>query len=344
MITETMTLETIAEMIGKGQCEEALAAMDQTPETEDNRNEVAFLRGYVLERQHDLEQAFAVYTSVLEEEPDHSEACFRAARIADRMGDDEMAIDLYKQCVASSPSHVNALVNLSVLCEDHGILEDAEDYLRTVLEDHPNHRRAQHFLKSVASSYTMMYDEHTQQEWERRSAVLDMPISDFELSVRSRNCLRQMNIRSLGDLLRTTEPELLSYKNFGETSLNEIKAMLSQKNLRLGQELQPAEQPVCATPVGLPEGQHAHANLLVAELELSVRSRKAIQRLGIGTIGELAQQSEVELMTIKNFGQTSLNEIKRQLTRFGLSLRQPGGAASQNQPDLEALAMQSPLE
>lgn len=341
MTTETMTLETIAEMIGAGQCEDALAALDQTPETADNRNDMAFLRGYVLERQHDLEQAFAVYTSVLEQEPDHSEACFRAARIADRMGDDETAIGLYKQCVTSSPAHVNALVNLAVLCEDHGMLEEAEDYLRTVLEDHPNHRRAQHFQKSVASSYTMMYDEHTQQEWERRSAVLDMPISDFELSVRSRNCLRQMNIRTLGDLLRTTEPELLSYKNFGETSLNEIKAMLSQKNLRLGQELQPAEQPVCATSVSLSEGQPSHANLLVAELELSVRSRKAIQRLGITTIGELAQQSEAELMTIKNFGQTSLNEIKRQLARFGLSLRQLGGMASPHPPQPNVSAMQS---
>ena len=44
-----------------------------------------------------------------------------------------------------------------------------------------------------------------------------------------------MNIKSLGDLLRTTEQELLSYKNFGETSLNEIKALLAQKGLRLGQ-------------------------------------------------------------------------------------------------------------
>jgi DNA-directed RNA polymerase subunit alpha len=44
-----------------------------------------------------------------------------------------------------------------------------------------------------------------------------------------------MNIKSLGDLLKTTEQELLAYKNFGETSLNEIKALLAQKGLRLGQ-------------------------------------------------------------------------------------------------------------
>src|SRR2546423_12273524 len=72
---------------------------------------------------------------------------------------------------------------------------------------------------------------------DRRSQVLDIPITDFELSVRSRNCLKKMNIKSLGDLLRTTEQELLSYKNFGETSLNEIKALLAQKGLRLGQSV-----------------------------------------------------------------------------------------------------------
>ena len=68
-----------------------------------------------------------------------------------------------------------------------------------------------------------------------RNAVMEIPISDFELSVRSRNCLKKMNIRSLGDLLKTSEQELLSYKNFGETSLNEIKALLASKGLRLGQ-------------------------------------------------------------------------------------------------------------
>lgn len=325
MMTDTVTLETIAEMIKAARYDEADAALEGFPQTDEDRNEVMFLRGYLREMQFDFEGAFAAYQVVLEQDSDHSEAAFRAARIADRAGDDAAALDLYSQCVEKKPAHVNALINLAILCEDYGDLEEAEGYLRAVLNEHPNHGRARHFLKSVASSHTMVYDEHTQREWERRSAVLDMPISDFELSVRSRNCLRQMNIRTLGDLLRATETELLVYKNFGETSLNEIKAMLSQKGLRLGQELQPVEQPAHAASSGLPDDQSVHANLPVAELELSVRSRKALQRLGVSTIGELALRSEAELMLIKNFGQTSLNEIKRQLVRFGLSLRNPAG-------------------
>src|SRR5213078_1665545 len=72
----------------------------------------------------------------------------------------------------------------------------------------------------------------------KRNAMLDTPVTDFELTVRARTCLKKMNLRTLGDLLRTTEAELLGYKNFGETSLNEIKALLAQKGLRLGQAVE----------------------------------------------------------------------------------------------------------
>ena len=107
---------------------------------------------------------------------------------------------------------------------------------------------------------------------------MEIPISDFELSVRSRNCLKKMNIRSLGDLLKTTEQELLSYKNFGETSLNEIKALLASKGLRLGQN---AEAGAATTLVRRPTVNPGNVptetlNKSVADLELSVRSRKAL--------------------------------------------------------------------
>src|SRR5438034_9904796 len=71
---------------------------------------------------------------------------------------------------------------------------------------------------------------------------LEIPVTDFELSVRSRNCLRRMNIRTLGDLTRTTEAALLASKNFGETSLQEIKEMMSSKGLRLGMALEGGER------------------------------------------------------------------------------------------------------
>ena len=56
-------------------------------------------------------------------------------------------------------------------------------------------------------------------------------------------------------------------------------------------------------------------------LDLSVRSRKCMERLGIGTVGALIGRTEAELLTAKNFGQTSLNEIKMRLEERGLRLK-----------------------
>ena len=58
----------------------------------------------------------------------------------------------------------------------------------------------------------------------------------------------------------------------------------------------------------------------VADLELSVRARNCMERLNLRTIGELVQKSEQELMSVKNFGQTSLSEIKQRLASQGLTL------------------------
>lgn len=318
------TLETLADRIRVGEPDEVRQELEAIEETEENRYELMFLRGYLQELSYDREGALANYQALLDENPDHTEAAFRAAVLYDQSGADDIAVELYERCTVKSPAPMNALINLAMLYEERGEFGKAEGCLLDVLEEHPNHHRAKHFLQSVESSYTMVFDEQHQRDREQRDAVLDVPISDFELSVRARNCLRQMNIKTLGDLLRISESELLSYKNFGETSLNEIKAMLSQKGLTLGQGAQPVEQPTFSKPAAVSPDTGANLDKPVSELELSVRSRKALQRLGITTVGELSIRSEPELINIKNFGQTSLTEIKRQLAAHGLSLRQPG--------------------
>lgn len=321
----TATLESIAEQIRSGQHDAAAKALDTIkPADPDMKNEAAFLRGYLQESMLDREDALATYEKLLEQDPDHTEAAFRAALILDQGGDDDEAIDLYERCTAHPPAHANALINLALLYEERARLPEAEALLQTVLDDYPEHARARQFLQSVQSSYEMMIDERSQRERDKRDAIMDTPISDFELSVRSRNCLKQMNLRTVGDLLRISEQELLAYKNFGETSLNEIKAVLLQKGLKLGQIATPVEPP----PV-VPAFRSAVADSSmqlkrpVSELELSVRSRKCLQRLGIASLGELTQRSEAELLAIKNFGLTSLQEIKRQLATIGLTLRNP---------------------
>jgi len=276
------------------------------------------------EGQGQREKAVEFYERALHENPDHEQACFRLAVLYDKQADDAKAIELYERICTSAPVHLNALLNLAILYEDNNHYEEARRCLLAVLNTDPNHKRARLFLKDVDSARSMYFDDDDNRD-ERRNAVLEIPITDFELSVRSRNCLKKMNLKNLGDLLKVTEAELLGYKNFGETSLNEIKALLAQKGLRLGQALDESRPGTTALrrPAAAPAG-NAPPEVLekqVADLELSVRSRKALQRLNINTLAELASRTEAELLGCKNFGQTSLNEIKQQLGAFGLSLR-----------------------
>ncbi|HXH05013.1 MAG TPA: DNA-directed RNA polymerase subunit alpha, partial [Vicinamibacterales bacterium] len=66
---------------------------------------------------------------------------------------------------------------------------------------------------------------------------LDRSVEELELSVRSYNCLRNANIRTIRDLVQKTEGEMLKTKNFGRKSLNEIKEVLASMGLSLGMRL-----------------------------------------------------------------------------------------------------------
>ena len=63
---------------------------------------------------------------------------------------------------------------------------------------------------------------------------LNMPLSDLNLSVRANNCLESENIRTLRDLVQRTEDQLLEVRNFGDTTLQEVRAKLSSLDLHLG--------------------------------------------------------------------------------------------------------------
>lgn len=65
-------------------------------------------------------------------------------------------------------------------------------------------------------------------------AKLEMSLEQFDLTVRSNNCLESMNIRSVGELVRLTEADLLKIRSFGKTSLREIRRKLADMGLSLG--------------------------------------------------------------------------------------------------------------
>ena len=76
--------------------------------------------------------------------------------------------------------------------------------------------------------------EHDREAW---SEKLTKSVDEMELSVRSYNCLKNANIRTIGELVQKSEGEMLKTKNFGRKSLNEIKEILTTMGLSLGMKL-----------------------------------------------------------------------------------------------------------
>ncbi len=268
-------------------------------------------------------QAVRHLERAVELDPGHTGALFQLGHANDLSGNDDEAITMYERCLNHPPVHVGVLMNLGVLYEDNDKYDKAVDCFRKILHADPVHEQARLFLRDSEASLTMYYNPDQDALSSRFSQVLEIPVTDFELSVRSRNCLKKMNIRTLGDLTRVSEQQLLSSKNFGETSLAEIKEILASKGLRLGQSLEEGSQfeRRFTNLDNLSEQEQAVLGKPVADLNLSVRARKCMNRLGIATVGELIQRSADELLESKNFGMTSLNEVREKLRVLGLTLR-----------------------
>ena len=77
-------------------------------------------------------------------------------------------------------------------------------------------------------------DDQNDEIEERVRQILNTPVEELELSVRSSNCLKNANIKSIGDLTRKTEDDIAKTRNFGKKSLQEIKDKLNEWNLGLG--------------------------------------------------------------------------------------------------------------
>ena len=190
-----------------------------------------------------------------------------------------------------------------------------------ILEVYPNHKKAALYMKDACASDDELFDLEAEKAQDRMSQVLNIPVSDFELSVRSRNCLTRMGVETLGDLARSTEQELLGSKNFGETSLIEIRDMLTSKGLALGQFAHESRPEREVDRSSLTPEEAAVFDRPISDLNLSVRARKCMVRLRMNTIGELLRKTPDELLESKNFGVTSLNEVREKLTSLGLKLR-----------------------
>ncbi|GHT23357.1 RNA polymerase subunit alpha domain protein [Planctomycetales bacterium] len=267
------------------------------------------------------DQAVTYYERAVNVDRTHAGALFGLAQETERRGNDEEALELYKRAAARYPVPSGVLFNLGILYEDFDMYDQAVVCYQRVLDSQPTNERARLFLKDARASSDMHVDEESQRRRDKVSQTLNLPVSDFEMSVRSRKTLRSIGIMTLGDLCKYSEHDLLASKNFGEQSLVEIREMLALKGLHLG-ELS-AETAIRAVPEPVAYNAEDRETLArpVTDLNLSVRARKCMHRLNIQTIADLVHYTADELLKCKNFGVTSLNEIKEKLVDFNIRLR-----------------------
>jgi DNA-directed RNA polymerase subunit alpha len=111
--------------------------------------------------------------------------------------------------------------------------DDALTYAGKILRDHIN-LFINFDIKPEVEEEPAQVDE----EVLRVRKLLKMSVDELELSVRSYNCLMAANIKTIGDLVRRDEQEMLKFRNFGRKSLQELTQILEEKGLRFGMEVE----------------------------------------------------------------------------------------------------------
>jgi DNA-directed RNA polymerase subunit alpha len=110
--------------------------------------------------------------------------------------------------------------------------EDALSSSGKILKDHVNL-----FINFDVEPEEEKVESEKDAETERLRKILTTSVDDLELSVRSHNCLKAANIKSLGDLVRRDENEMLKFRNFGRKSLAELVEIVENYGLEFGMDV-----------------------------------------------------------------------------------------------------------
>ncbi|MFC1682770.1 DNA-directed RNA polymerase subunit alpha [Candidatus Zixiibacteriota bacterium] len=110
--------------------------------------------------------------------------------------------------------------------------QNALSFAAKILKDH-----LQMFI-TFEQEPEMAPEEEIDEETIRIRTLLKMKVDELELSVRSSNCLKAADIKTLEDLVQKTEADMLKYRNFGRKSLSELLDILLKLNLSFGMDIQ----------------------------------------------------------------------------------------------------------
>jgi len=122
-------------------------------------------------------------------------------------------------------------LTLEIWTDGSLIPSDALAYSAKILKDH--FALFIHFEEEIVEEV----EEEVDEEFLRIKALLERSVEELELSVRSSNCLKAANIKTIGELVTKSEGEMLKYRNFGRKSLKEIADILTGMNLGFGMDV-----------------------------------------------------------------------------------------------------------
>jgi DNA-directed RNA polymerase subunit alpha len=122
-------------------------------------------------------------------------------------------------------------LSLEVWTDASILPSDAVAVAAKILRDHFN--LFIHFEEPIEEEV----EEEVNEDILRIRRLLDKSVEELELSVRSSNCLRAAEIKTIGDLVQKSEPEMLKYRNFGRKSLKEIQDILGEMGLSFGMDI-----------------------------------------------------------------------------------------------------------
>ncbi len=111
--------------------------------------------------------------------------------------------------------------------------EDALAQAATILRDHVNL-----FIKMDGEPQVVEEEKEVDAEVQRIRELLSQTVDELDLSVRAHNCLKAANIKTIGDLVRREESEMLKFRNFGRKSLQELVVVLEDRGLHFGMDVE----------------------------------------------------------------------------------------------------------
>jgi DNA-directed RNA polymerase subunit alpha len=111
--------------------------------------------------------------------------------------------------------------------------EEAVTQAASILRDHVNF-----FIQLEEEPEPVVEEQEVDEEVKRIRELLAQPVDELDLSVRSHNCLKAASIKTIGDLVRREEDEMLKFRNFGRKSLQELIEVLDERGLHFGMDVE----------------------------------------------------------------------------------------------------------